>query len=135
MTANELKECVEKHPKNQSQIADDIGITRATIGRWIKGERNISEPDSKLLRLYFYNEVPFQGLHPGPDLGNILSFSPEEWRIMEILARRQGMVDTKAWIISQIRAYLDHNSQAQEARKELQNSAPGSQKQSPPQAG
>jgi len=115
MEAHELSKCIESHPKNQSQIADDIGVTRATMGRWAKGERKISNPDAKLLRLYFYGEIPFEDIRPTQDLPNVLKFSPKEWDIINILALRSGR-ESGEWIASQIREYLafrEHqNSQA-----------------------
>lgn len=110
----ELRECVDSHPKNQSQIADDIGVTRATIGRWIKGERNISEPDSKLLRLYFYGEMPFEMLADATARSNQLRFTQSEWQIISILSKREGYHSPVDWITGKIRGYLDNNPTAQE---------------------
>jgi transcriptional regulator with XRE-family HTH domain len=109
MTAEELTKCVSDHPKNQSQIASDIGITRATIGRWMKGDRKISKSDTKLLRLYFFGEMPFDMISSQEDLSTQLRFTTGEWQIITILANREGFLTPRDWITSRIRGYLDNN--------------------------
>ncbi len=62
MTADELKSCVENHPKNASQIAADLGISTSGMSKWLNGKRKIDDRDAKLLRLYFHGETPFEHL-------------------------------------------------------------------------
>lgn len=105
MTASELKKCVEEHEKNASQIASDLGITTSGMSKWINGKRSIDERDAKLLRLYFYGEIPFENVRPREDLSEILRFTPAEWNIISILARRVG-VAPGTWIAEQIRTII-----------------------------
>lgn len=105
MDAEELRKCLDSHPKNKEQIGKDIGVTGATIGRWSREERKISESDVKLLRLYFYGEIPFEDIRPSQDLAHILKFSAPEWEVIKIIATRNGMTPGE-WIAGQIRDYL-----------------------------
>lgn len=109
MTAEELKDCVKNHPKNQSQIASDLGISTSGFSKWIKGTRKIDDRDTKLLRLYFYGEIPFEDIRPPQDLSSILKFSEQEWGIIKILALRVGM-DAPQWIAEQVRTIIAFRS-------------------------
>ena len=114
MTADELRACIESHHKNQSQIAGDLGISTSGISKWANGSRKIDERDAKLLRLYFYGEIPFGLIRPDIDLQTTLRFTHTEWQIITIIAHRQGFLSAQSWITAQIRAYLQHNSQAED---------------------
>ncbi|MEI6656358.1 MAG: helix-turn-helix transcriptional regulator [Verrucomicrobiota bacterium] len=105
MTADELTKCVEAHEKNASQIAADIGVGRSAMSNWMNGKRSIDAPTAKLLRLYFYGEIPFENIRSREDLTDVLRFSQEEWHIIAILARRIGL-DPGSWIAEQIRTII-----------------------------
>ena len=59
MTSAELNHCIQNHPKNQAQIAKEIGVSSSGMSKWVNNLRKIDERDSKLLRLYFHGEQPF----------------------------------------------------------------------------
>ena len=105
MNADELKKCISEHSKNQSAIADDLGISSGGFSKWVNGQRSIDDRDAKLLRLYFYGEIPFDDIRPTQDLSSVLKFSKKEWDIITILATRSGKTAGE-WIASQIREYL-----------------------------
>lgn len=105
MNADELKRCIETHPKNQSQIAEDLGITRSAMSRWVKGLRQIDDRSAKLLRLYFYGELPFDASHENPDLPEILRISLREWAIIKDYATKAGM-EPGQWIGEQVRTII-----------------------------
>ena len=107
MDANELSELVKKHDKNASQIAADLGISRSGFSNWINGKRKIDPRDSKLLRLYFYGDIPFKGERPHsePDLSSSLNFSEEDWDEISSIATRAGKTAGE-WIAENIREYL-----------------------------
>jgi len=114
MNSDELNQAILSHPKNQGQIAQDLGITSTTLGRWRKGERSFGQSDQKLLRLYFLGEMPFDMLRePGSDSGQ-LRFTLPEWQIITILSKREGFTTPAAWITGKIRGYLDNNPTATE---------------------
>ena len=89
----------------QTKISQAIGVNGSTVMRWSTGEIAIPPAMQKLLRLYLFGEIPFTLLRDPRDLESILEFSPEEWRIITILAARAGQ-EPKSWIRSQILAYL-----------------------------
>jgi transcriptional regulator with XRE-family HTH domain len=117
VNTDELKQAIASHGKNQSQIAAELGFHRSKMSRLVNGS-TIDESDSKLLNLYFFGVMPFDLLAPTRDLQNLLHFTATEWRVITILAHRQGFISPKAWITTQIRAYLDHSEHAEEARKD-----------------
>lgn len=118
MDKDELRRCIEEHSKSRPQISQDIGISNTTLGRWMNGDRKISGPDEKLLRLYFYGEVPV-GFHFGGQMASkALAFTEEEWKIVVILSRRSGFSNPIDWIREKIRGYLENHPLAIEAKKE-----------------
>lgn len=122
MDADELRTCIEQHEKNQSQIASDLGISSSGMSKWVNGSRKIDERDEKLLRLYFYGEIPFDDIRPTQDLSHILKFSEKEWEIIGIIATRNGR-PTGEWIAGQIRDYLSFRT-AQFQASELKEQEP-----------
>lgn len=108
MKEQELKKLVSKHPKTQEGIAADLGIGRSTLTNWISGRRKISPSDEKLLRLYFYGEIPFDMIRDEAetDLSSVLEFSASEWAVIELLSRRSGYHTPGEWIVANIREYL-----------------------------
>lgn len=118
MDQHELTKCVGAHGKSRPKIAEDLGVRPPTLGRWMRGERKISEPDAKLLRLYFYGEIPF-GLSLNENLAStVLDFNEDEWKIIKILSCRAGFKNPVTWIRERIRGYLENHPLADEARKE-----------------
>jgi hypothetical protein len=89
----------------QTRISQAIGVNGSTVMRWSTGEVTIPAAMQKLLALYLFGEIPFSMLRD-PEAGrSLLEFSEEEWRLITILAARAGQ-EPKAWIRSQILAYL-----------------------------
>ena len=113
MNTEELIRCIQEHPKNQTQIGEDIGFNKSKMSRLTNGA-NIDSADTKLLRLYFYGETPFGAITQDLDLKHTLRFTHTEWQIITILAHRQGFRNPQSWITAQIRAYLQHNSEAED---------------------
>jgi transcriptional regulator with XRE-family HTH domain len=89
----------------QTKIANAIGVNGSTVSRWASGDMAIPPAMQKLLRLYLFGEIPFTLLRPTRDAASVLEFTPEEWQLITILASRAGQ-EPKAWIRSQILAYL-----------------------------
>jgi hypothetical protein len=102
----EIEEWLSANQKRPAWLAQTLGVSHPTVSRWLKGQE-IPEPMQHLIKLLIRGEVP-----PGfmkPQDPAILSFTPEEWRIMEIWRLREGFSDVKAWIAAKIRAYLAMN--------------------------
>lgn len=115
MNTQELKECIERHNKKQGAIGADLGFSKAKMTRLLKGA-DISESDAKLLRLYFYGEVPFGLMLEDKRPWEILEFTEDEWKIISILAKRSGGQSPEGWVVSQIRGFLDNHPLAQEVK-------------------
>lgn len=94
----------------QTRIAEDLGVSATTVMRWKEGGE-IPPPMIKLLRLRLLGEIPFGAVHNQADMESLLEFHPEEWRVIEILAKRAGQ-ETGAWIRSQILSYLAFSQEA-----------------------
>lgn len=101
----------------QAELGAILGLEKHNVSKIESGKRAISPAEMKILRLYFFAEIPFDVIHQQNNLSSVLEFRTEEWRIIEILALRDGITPAK-WIKAQILAYLDHNPRAQEARRE-----------------
>jgi hypothetical protein len=91
----------------QKRISQALEVSATTVMRWGDGE-TIPPAMQKLLRLYLFGEIPFSMLRDPEESRTLLEFSEEEWRLITILAARAGQ-EPKAWIRSQILAYLAYN--------------------------
>lgn len=111
------KRCSERG--GQSRVASDIGVGKSTVSRWLEGSE-ITPSHLKLLRLYFYGEIPFDDIRPTQDLSNVLKFSEKEWEIMSIIATRNGLTCGE-WIAGQIRDYLAFRTAQQAAEPKPAN--------------
>lgn len=103
ITAQELENWLHANRKKSPWLAQTVGVTKATVGRWLKGDP-IPDPAQHLLRLLIRGTMP-----PGfskPQDPAVLAFTPAEWRIMEICRVREGFDSVNTWIVSKIRAYL-----------------------------
>lgn len=107
-----IREALAKASENHgeiSKIARDLDIRPSTVSRWISGNE-IPSPMLKLLDLYFFGTIPFE-IANEKAIHGCLDFTTDQWRVIEILARRESTSAGK-WIASQIRAYLAYNDQA-----------------------
>lgn len=91
----------------QKRISQALEVSATTVMRWGDGE-TIPAAMQKLLRLYLFGEIPFSMLRDPDQARSLLEFSEEEWRLITILAARAGQ-EPRAWIRSQILAYLAYN--------------------------
>ena len=91
----------------QKRISQALEVSATTVMRWGDGE-TIPASMQKLLRLYLFGEIPFSMLRDPDQASSLLEFSEDEWRLITILAARAGQ-EPRAWIRSQILAYLAYN--------------------------
>lgn len=101
----------------QSEIAKAFEVHPSTVKRWAEGG-DIPPPTLKLLNLYFFEIIPFDIVSENL-LNSVLSFTEHQWRVICILAKRQGQSPGE-WIASQIRAYLAMDDEARSARERLE---------------
>lgn len=99
----------------QAEIAKSFDVHPSTVKRWLEGG-DIPSPMLKLLDLYFFGTIPFEIAHE-KSLHGVLDFTPDQWRVIEILARRESTTSGK-WISNKIRAYLafDEAAKAESVR-------------------
>ena len=91
---------VEKR-ETMTWLAATLGVSKSTPSRWSKGDP-IPEPSQHLLKLLIRGEMPFSfSVRP-----NMMRFTPQEWRAIEILRIREGFETSHDWIAAKIRAYL-----------------------------
>lgn len=88
----------------QVALADMLGTSHTSVGRWLKGVHAISGPEQKLLSYLIHGELPFPAQKAKE--GMYLDFSADEFAIIQVLARREGFACAEEWIAAKIRAYL-----------------------------
>lgn len=90
----------------QTMIAEHIGVGKSTVSRWLEG-MEITTAHQKLLRLYFFGEIPFDSIRTEDDLTlrSALVLSQDEWGVIKVLANRNGIAP-RQWIADRIREHL-----------------------------
>jgi len=99
-----LKAWMKRKKITQVALAEMLGTTHTSIGRWLKGVHAISGPERKLLAYLMYGELPFD-VQTASD-GWVLPFSESEFAVIQLLARREGFASAEDWVVAKIRAYL-----------------------------
>jgi len=98
----------------QAEISKAFDVHPSTVKRWIEGG-DIPSPMLKLLDLYFFGTIPFE-IANEKTIHGVLDFTDDQWRVIEILARRESTTPGK-WIANQIRSYLSYNEEARHLQK------------------
>lgn len=118
ISPQKLKDLRKEHQLKQDDLAKLFGLAKHHISKMESGTRTISSAEQKLLRLYFYGEIPFAGAASSTKLSTVLNFTPEEYELIGRLARREGTTEAK-WIAAQIRNCLVfHPTAREEAEKQ-----------------
>lgn len=52
MTTEELKAFLNKHGLSQADLSDLLGVTEMAVSHWMAGNRSISLPMGRLLKLF-----------------------------------------------------------------------------------
>jgi transcriptional regulator with XRE-family HTH domain len=116
VTAENLRFIRGQNGKNQSDIAELLGITQTAVSKIEKNQRTLSDTEKSLLDLYFFGKMPFEITNHSLVKG-ILEFTPLQWRVICIIATKRGMKPA-AWIADRIRDYLAFNQEAREIAEE-----------------
>lgn len=101
-----LEKLLDEKDMKDKELCLILSLTPQNVSNLMNGRRKISNSEQKLLKLYFYNKMPFDMMRPPEELQDSLKFSGDEWRVMTVLATREGYINTQSWITSQIRGYL-----------------------------
>lgn len=104
ISANELKEWMDRSGHTQETVASMLGTTAGTISRWLNAKVEVPLPMRKLLAYLIRGEMPFP-VQAGDD-GWHLDFSKEEFAVIQCLSRRDGYHSPDEWVADKIRAYL-----------------------------
>jgi transcriptional regulator with XRE-family HTH domain len=99
-----LKAWMKNKKITQVALAEMLGTTHTSIGRWLKGVHSISGPEKKLLAYLMFGELPFD-VQTASD-GWELPFTESEFAVIQLLARREGYSSAENWVVAKIRAYL-----------------------------
>jgi transcriptional regulator with XRE-family HTH domain len=105
ISADNLKAVRTDRGMNQDDLAVILGITQTAVSKIENGTRTLSESEKKLLDWYFFGTVPAH-ITAAINLSHMLEFEEWEWRIIGLIARRQGLTEAE-WIVRHIREYLD----------------------------
>lgn len=81
---------------NQDDISEMLGIPRNAVSKIEGGSRSLSAAEKTVLDWYFFGTMPPRLANP-ENLKGILEFSPEEWEIIGLMAKRAGQTH-EAWI-------------------------------------
>ena len=106
ITPASLHEWMKKNRYRQAQIAQKLGTSATTVSRWLSGVHDIPSAEKKLLAYLMHGKLPFEPAHAAANTSNKLNFTAEEWRVIEILRRREGFENADSWIATKIRIYL-----------------------------
>ena len=104
ISANELREWMDRCGHNQESVASMLGTTAGTISRWLNEKVEVPLPMRKLLAYLIRGELPFP--IQSVDEGWHLDFSKDEFLIIQYLSRRDGYSSPEEWIADKIRTYI-----------------------------
>lgn len=107
LTPEAIKDLLHQKGLKQKDLCPILKLTPQNLSHMMTGARKISHAEEKLLRLYFFGEIPFESIRNENEftLKSSLIFTEDEWDIISTLANRAGKT-TSQWIVGQIREYL-----------------------------
>lgn len=105
VTADNLRAVRDLKEHTQDQVAELLGLQKSNVSHIETGRRALSSSEKQILDWYFFGKVPPRILSASLDLQGVLEFSEMEWRLVTIMATRDGLQPGK-WIASQIRTIL-----------------------------
>lgn len=119
VTAQNLRYVRGARGMSQDEVAEIVGLKGYHISNIEKGRRELSPSEAALLNLYFFERMPFE-IVGEKLLNSVLDFTEDQWRVICILAKRQGITPGQ-WIAAQIRAYLAMDDEAKAERLRLED--------------
>ena len=104
-----------KNGLTQVALGELLGLKKIALTKIESGQRAISEPEQKLFRMLMFGELPFASIELEKKSSD-LYFTPHEWDIVQMMARKNGYTDAKMWVVDRIRGYLRMNPESAEAQ-------------------
>ncbi len=115
ITSTNLKKFRMEAGLTQADLGVLLGLEKYHISHIEAGRRQISAAEMKLLRLYFFGELPELTRTAEELTRGLLNFTDLEWKAICILALKAGTTPS-VWIQRQIVSYLDYSDMGQRAR-------------------
>ena len=122
ITPKQLREWRQNAAMTQEALGKQLGLTKIAITKIEGGQRQISDPEQKLLKLLIHGELPFHNAAI-EEKNTRLEFSPKQWEVIQATAQREGYSNAKLWIVDKIKSYLRMNPQS--APLQVAAEAPG----------
>lgn len=123
VTAENLRYVRALRDLSQEEVAKILGLEKHNISKIETGKRALSESEKKLLDWYFFGTMPPRIVGSSEDLCGTLEFDEAEWKIITILATKEGNKTPARWIADRIIGYLDNDPKAQAVRREQSKSS------------
>lgn len=106
VTAENLRFIRGAKGMNQDQVAELLGVPRNAISKIEGNARGLADSEKRLLDWYFFGTLPPKIVTSGVNLRGALEFDEAEWRMIAIMAARDGNRKPSEWIASRIRDYI-----------------------------
>ena len=117
ITADEISQWLKTEGKKAAWLAKTLGVTPATVSRWLNKHVVPSGSDAALLRLLIRGDMPFDMIN-SKILYGVLDFSEDQWRVINTIASRQGLTAAK-WIAEKIRWLLAGDNDARKIEADI----------------
>lgn len=114
ITGAEISEWLRTQKQKAVWLAKTLGVTPATVSRWINGKVVPTGSDEAMLLLLIRGKMPFEIVHSRV-LHGLLDFTEDQWRVITVIAGRQGITPGK-WIADKVRWIMAGDD---ECRREL----------------
>lgn len=105
LTVQNIRDLLTEKELKQKDLGPILSLSPSNLSNIMSGVRKISESEQKLLRLYFFGEIPFENLGEGEDWSDVLCFSAQESDSIRSFANRVG-ISPEHWIAEQIRTII-----------------------------
>ena len=118
ITTDDLSTLMAEKGMKQKDLGQILELTSPKTSALMNGNRKISNSEQKLLKLYFYGEMPFDLIRGTLENSKELEFTEQEWSIITTLSIREGYSTPQKWIVAQIRGYLRAITHLEQNKKE-----------------
>ncbi len=122
LTPAQIRTWRQERGITQEKLGEQLGLKKVAITKIESGQRQISQPEQKLLQLLIYGRLPF--ITPEIEAKHSqLDFTADQWRVIQKAARSEGYPNTRDWIVDKIKSYLRMNPQTAKDQLAAENAA------------